>query len=202
MPSKKVDTTNTATGSSPEKTRPKSEGRTTTLLKILGSIVTVVSGIVGLLFLFLPDLQPDEPDEPPSNQQAKLSELRLDPNITRAQYLDRMDYASKGFPKKELAVRGAFVEYRVEIVGYKGELLILKWELIDALSGDQLDEDRSDGWVPAVNRAAASDGIFVPLPRKTRMYYVRLELLRKGQYGFVPLTRATTERFPGLLSVQ
>jgi hypothetical protein len=199
MPSREMGTKRKAAGASPEVTAPKSEGRATTLLKIIGSIVTVVSGIVGLLFLFMPDLRPEEP---PSNQQAKFSELRLDPNISRAQYLERMDYPSRGFPRKELAVRGAFLEYRVEVVGYKGELLILKWELIDESSGDQLQEDRSDGWVPPGNQGAASSGIFVPLPRKAGMFFVRLELLRKGEYGLVPLDSARTERFPGLLSVR
>lgn len=178
----------------PQEARPDG-GRGMTLLKLVGTVVTVVSGIVGLVFLLLPQLKPEGP---PQNQQANLSKPRVEPNISRAQYLRRTDDELAGFTKKELAVRGAFIELRVEIVGYKGKLLVLKWELIDASNGNQLHDERSDGFIAPANEGAVTQRLFVPLPRRPGTFFVRIELLREGKYGPIPLASTRTERFPGL----
>jgi hypothetical protein len=199
VPSKPAVTRKDVVEPAREVSGPKGERGVTALLKIAGAIVTVVSGIIGLLFLLLPGLRPDEP---PANQQAKLSELSLDPNISRAQYLARTDSQSRGYTKKELAVRGAFIECRVEIIGYKGQLIVVKWELIDASSGEELHDEKSDGFIPDANQAAATQPLFVPLPRREGSFYVRLELVRQGEYRLVSLDKAKTERFPGVPQVR
>jgi hypothetical protein len=180
---------------SAENTEVKSERGAMGLLKIAGALVAVVSGIIGLLFLLLPDLKPEGS---PSNQQAHLSELMLEPNISFAQYLERTGQKSAGFSKRDLAVRGAFIEARITIVGYKGVVFPLKLELIDKASGKIVSTDDSDAFVPGSNEQSDTPGFFVELPRKKGMFWVRLQLLRPGEYGLVQAAAKKTELFPGL----
>jgi hypothetical protein len=154
-----------------------------------------VSGIVGLLFLFLPQLRPEDP---PRNQQANLSKPTVEANISRRQYLERADLQIGGFTKKELAERGVFIELGVHIIGFEGKLLTLKWELIDAVSSDQIHDERSEGLIPPTDEGTVTERLFVPLPRKPGTFRVRIELLREGKYGPIPLASTRTQPFPGL----
>ena len=180
-------------------TEGKSESGAMTLLKVVGAIVGVVSGIVGLLFLLVPDLRPEGS---PENQQASLSEPLLERNISRAEFLNRMEFRSEGWTENELAARGAFVETRATAVGYKGVPLMIKWELIDVSTGDTVGGDNTDGFMTPSNEGGVVQGFFVPLPRKEGMFYVRLQLVHEGEYSPVPLDVKKTERFPGLPSAQ
>jgi hypothetical protein len=177
----------------------KSEGGAMTLLKVAGAIVAIVSGIIGLLFLILPDLKPEGS---PSNQQANLSDLILYPNTSFAQYLERTGQTSEGFSKKELAVRGAFVEVRITIIGYEDVTFVLEWELIEESSGEIVSRDDSDRFTPHTNEQSDTPSFFADLPQKEAMFFIRLQLLRPGEYGLVPAATEKTESFHGLAPTQ
>ena len=122
----------------PVESAPSSEGRVMRIAKQAGVVVGLLSGIVGLLFLFLPQLKPEAPPLPAAEQLGTLSGLILDPDATRGQYLERTDQSKQGFTTEQLARRGAFIRFRVEILGYKSKTLPLQRELVDAHTGDEI----------------------------------------------------------------
>jgi hypothetical protein len=165
------------------------------LLALAGTIVALVSGIAGLVFLFKPDLKPSGEA---AKQAATLSHLRLKPNASFREYLARADLPATGFTKAQLARRGALLRFRVQITGFEDERLTLKWELLDAASGDQIDESRATTITPSTETNEATWSFWVPLPKRAGKFFAVVELKQQKQNYLLALDTLETDPFPGL----
>jgi hypothetical protein len=151
--------------------------------KIFGGVaagVGFVSSVAGLVFLFAPWLQPDDDDAaqppPPAARFGRLTGLVLDPDATRRQYLDRTDQAKLGFTEAQLAQRVAFVQFRVELVGFSGTKVPMQLELVDARTGDELTQISAFTVTPPTDHESAPWHDWVPLRRGTGRYVIVIKL--------------------------
>jgi len=160
---------------------------------VASALVGFAAALAALIFLLWPSLKPEGP---PASRGAKLENLSVDRDITFGQYLERIEQSRRPYGPAQLAERGAFVEFSFAIEGYKGERLPLRWQLIDARTGEQLDHSRDLLIRPLANRDSAGWSVFVRTPPgRTRRMYVQLQLY--NDTGDVPLTRVRTEVFRG-----
>jgi hypothetical protein len=165
------------------------------LLALAGTIVGLVSGIVGLVFLFKPDLQPSGEA---AKQAATLSQLNMKPNASFREYLARVDLPATAYTEGQLARRGALLRFRVGITGFEGDRLILKWELFDAASGDQINESRATTISPTTETNEATWHFWVPLPRRAGKLYAVVELKQQKEHHLLALDTLETDPFRGL----
>ena len=150
----------------------------------------VVASATALIFTFAPDLQPS-PDAP--TQSAKLSELNVDEGASFAQYLARIDQPNDGYTKALLARRGALLDFRVRIEGFKDRTLVLKWELFDRQSGDQIDESTAIE-VEATNQTnEATWQFWIPVPREGGPFFAVVDLLEQKPNHQLKLATLRTE---------
>jgi hypothetical protein len=149
--------------------------------------------VVGGLFALWPSIKPA--DAPPATKAARLSNLTLDRDTTFGQYLDRKELPRKPYPPAQLARHGAYVEFHFGIEGYRGKRLPLRWQLVDAGTGDQLDQSRDIAITPDATTDQGNWDVWVPLPRGHRRFYVQVQLY--DDHGVVPIGRVRTERFAG-----
>jgi hypothetical protein len=157
------------------------------------AVVGFAATLTGLIFALWPALKPEGP---PAVRSAKLSNLAVDRNITFGQYLDRIEQSRRPYGRAELAERGVLVQFDFAIQGYKGKRLPLRWQLIDARSGEQLDQSRDLLITPLASSDSGSWPVWVKTPRgRSRRLYVQLQLY--NDRGSVPLSRLRTETFSG-----
>ena len=163
----------------PTPPKPESEAVGRSLKKIftaVAAVLGVVTSATALIFTFAPDLQPSG-DVP--TQSAKLSELTVDEGATFAQYLARIDQPTDGYTNVFLQRRGTLLDFRVRIEGFKGRTLVLKWELFDRGSGDQVDESRAIQ-VEATNQTnEATWQFWIPMPRTGGPFFAIVDLLEQ-----------------------
>jgi hypothetical protein len=164
-------------------------------LALAGTIVALISGIAGLVFLFKPDLKPTGEA---AKQAATLSHLRMKPNASFSEYLARADLRATGFTEAQLARRGALLRFRVQITGFEGERLTLKWELFDAASGKQNDESKATTITPTTETNEANWAFWVPLPKRAGKFYAVVELKQQKQNYLLALDTLETDPFPGI----
>ena len=158
--------------------------------RLIGALVAVA--VVAAAFLVLwPALKPQDA---PATKAARLSNLTLDRDVTFGQYLDRKGLSRQPYGPAQLARRGAFVAFDFRIQGYHGKRLPLRWQLMDARTGDQLDQSRDVAITPAANTDQGSWDVWVPLPRGHKRFYIQVQLYDNA--GLVPIGRLRTERFP------
>jgi hypothetical protein len=167
-----------------------------TVLAQAATVVGVLSGVVGLMFLLRPDLQP-QPSSP--KRSATLALLDLQPRLTRRQYMQRthLSAAGSGLTPEQLDERGAVIEYRYAVIGYKGKELPVKHQLIDETSGDLVSEAEMYLIEPLVDEDTGAWHAFVPLPRRSGRFFVLLQLFEPE--GLVPLDRIKTRTFRSAL---
>jgi hypothetical protein len=84
-------------------------------------------------------VQPGTPRRSSPNSR----KLRVDDRATFANYLARIDQSPAGYTADQLARKGALLDFRVRIEGFKGKTLLLKWELFDDRTGKQRDESKA-----------------------------------------------------------
>jgi hypothetical protein len=147
-----------------------------TILGAVAAVLGVVASATALIFTLAPDLQPSPA---PETQSAKLSELTLDEGATFGQYLARIDQPTDGYTKVFLQRRGTLLDFRVRLEGFKGRTLVLKWELFDRGSGDQVDESRAIQ-VEATNQTnEATWQFWIPMPRTGGPFFAIVDLLEQ-----------------------
>ena len=161
-----------------------------TAYKVFGAAIGVVTSVTALVFTFAPDLRPS--GDPPA-QSAKLSELRVNPHASYGQYLARIDQPTGGYQPAQLRRRGALLDFRVRIEGFKGRSLLLKWELFDDVSGDQVNESKAVQITPTNQTNEATWQFFVPIPQKNRAYVAVVELLEQKPTHQLKLASLETE---------
>ena len=167
----------------------------TAMLAIAGTVVGLVSGIAGLVFLFQPDLKPTAEA---SKQAATLSQLRLKTNASFREYLAHADLPETPYTKEQLARRGALLRFRVQITGFEDQRLVLKWELFDSKSGDQVDESRDTTITPTTETNEATWPFWVPLPKRPGPFYAVVELKEQKKHHQLALDSLESDPFPGL----
>src|SRR6185312_8340052 len=104
----------------------------------IGAIVGVVGGIVGLVFLFKPGWKPQAP---PDVGKAEVTDIRAREPVTFARYLQRLKLPQGSLSPAQLRRRGALVEFDVQLTGFAGKQLPLRWELVDAKTNDPVASD-------------------------------------------------------------
>jgi hypothetical protein len=164
------------------------------LLALAGTIVGLVTGIAGLVFLFKPDLKPS-PEAP--EQAATLSQLSVRPDASFREYLARVDLPPTAYTKAQLARRGALLRFRVRITGFEGQRLILKWELFDSKSGEQVNESKATTIRPTAGTNEANWHFWVPLPRREGEFYAVVELQQQQEHHLLALDTVQTDPFRG-----
>lgn len=157
--------------------------------------IGLVSASVGLAFALWPDLQPERS---PSRQSASLSRLTVERDTSFGEYLARIDQPTSSYSRYQLARRGALLNFRVAITGFKGKHLKLKWELFDDATGAQVRESKAIVITPTNRTNVANWQFWIPLPKHRRPYFAVVELLEKKEHYNLKLDSRETPRFPGL----
>jgi hypothetical protein len=148
--------------------------------------------VIGIVAMLLPSLSPQNQ---PATRAARLSNPTLDSNVTFGQYLDRKGMSRKPYTATPalLARRGAYLRFDFRVQGFKGKNLPLRWQLIDADTGDQLDHSNAVSIRPDADTDQASWDFWVPFRRGHRRMYVELQLY--GPDGRVPIGRLRTDQY-------
>jgi hypothetical protein len=150
----------------------------------------LVIAVIGIFFMLWPSLRPDDT---PATKAARLSNPTLDRNISFGQYLDRKKLSRKPYQAPQLARRGAYLLFDFRVQGYKGKRLPLRWQLVDARTGDQVDQSSDISIRPDADTDQASWDFWVPFPRGHRRLYVQLQLYDED--GTVPIGRLRTAEY-------
>ena len=169
-------------------------------LRLAGEIAGVVStlvGVVGLLFVLAPNLKPEPP---PLRKEAFFGGIEVERNVTRAQYLQRIDQGVGSYGHEQLQETGVLVRFNVVMTGHKGDDLPLRWALYDARTGGQIHKDVATTLTPEAETDQASWQVWTPLPKQRGAYYVLLQLFEED--GLVPINHAQTQAFGGVASAQ
>jgi hypothetical protein len=173
--------------------RAKHRHPTAATITLVGTIVSIVSGIVALIFLLAPGLKPADPSQKPveapapetptpetPSLSAKITRLEVDPAATYGDYVTRQsgEKSLAGLPQNERAKRGAIVSFLVDITGYRGEQLSYRWFLYDAASHVPIRQCGGRGIVPlAEDIEDKPQLLFMPLPAREGTYYIAVDVV-------------------------
>ena len=162
------------------------------------AVAVAAATVLGAVYIVWPGARPDEP---PATKGADVTIETLD-RVTFRQYLDRVALSSSGYRRTQLERPGALVRVKLVVRGYRDKRLPLRWRIVDARSGDQIQQ--SEGhlqsedlfYKPYAIQDENIAPIWVPLPRgRNRRFFIEVELLDDG--GKTPLGGARTRRFGG-----
>lgn len=155
-------------------------------LGVAGGLVTILT----LVFLLRPGLQPKSAS---SVKRATLSGASVDRPVTFGEYLVRAKEPRAGMTPSLLKRDGVFIQFHVEVVGYDGRNLPLRWSVLNARTGATVfDAD------PLTLRPQAADDsadwpLWAPEPSRPGIYYVFVQLYDPG--GRVALAHLRTPSF-------
>jgi hypothetical protein len=156
----------------------------------LSAAVAFVGALVGLIFVLWPSLKPQGP---PVTKSVTLKNPTLS-KATFGRYLDRIARSRAPYEPDKLARHGRLVEFDLVITGYQDKALPLRWQLIDADIGDQIDQAHDILIVPTATTDTGTWHVWVPNPnRRSRHLFVQLELYER--LGSAPLGRLRTPLF-------
>lgn len=165
-----------------------------TIYKVLAALLGVASSATALVFTFAPDWVPTGD---PAAQSATLSDLRVDAEATFGKYLARVDQPAAGYTERQLQRRGALLDFRVRIEGFRGKTLLLKWELFDS-GGIQVNESKAIRITPTNETNEATWQLWVPLPPDRDRYVAFVELIEKKPTHLLKLASLETSELSGL----
>ena len=121
----------------------------------------------------------------------------MDEGATFAQYLARIDQPRSGYSDAALRRRGALLDFRVRIEGFKDRRLLLKWELFDQRSGDEVDESKAIQIEPTNETNESTWQFWIHVPRRGGPYVAIVELVeRKPSHLLKLATLRTSELHP------
>ena len=167
--------------------RPKNANRWNPMNHVTAAatIVGLITGVVSLVFLLRPELEPQaaEPKTPPARIAARLQQLSVRANVSRAEYLRRTDQDLTGFTKAQLAETGLFLRYRVTIRGFENLPLTLKREVFDSATGEEVSEESSITITPPKDAKNIERDwhTWATLPPAKGPYFVVVKLLAEGE---------------------
>jgi hypothetical protein len=165
------------------------------LYTIAAAVIGIASSATALLFTLAPDLRPT--GRAPA-QSAALSDLRVNPDATYGQYLARIDQPRAGFSDQQLGRRGALLDFRVRVEGFKGTTLLLKWELFDDETGREVNESKAIRITPTNQVNEATWQFWVPLPPDSGRYIAIVELMEQKEHHLLKLASLETTELRGL----
>lgn len=163
-------------------------------VRSIAAAVAFVGTLLGVVFVLWPSLKPESPSQ---TESVTLEKPTLDRKVTFGQYLDRIELSRAPYERDKLARRGVLVEFDFVITGYRDKELPVRWQLIDAESGDQLDQSRDVALIPEVTNQQGTWHVWVPTPRgRSRRLFVQIQLYDRP--GGVPLGRLRTRSFASI----
>ena len=149
------------------------------------TIVGLITGVASLVFLLRPELEPqaDKPKQPPARIAARLNQLSVRADVSRAEYLRRTDQDLTGFTRAQLAETGVFLRYRVTIRGFENLPLTLKREVFDAATGAEVSEESSITITPPkeAKNIERDWHTWATLPPRKGPFFVVVKLLAEGE---------------------
>ncbi len=155
----------------------------------IGALVGVLTSIVSFFVLVRPFWDGEETKK----QSATLSALDLE-RLTFRQYLDEVELSHTPYAKKQLGRPGVFAQFHVEITGFRGKSLPLRWQLLDERS-DIVRQDSLVSLEPHVDEDSGDWSFWAELPRRPGSFRIRVRLYRPER--LLPLTRIESKPFPG-----
>jgi hypothetical protein len=172
---------------------PRVRLRPVQLAKAVTAAVSFAATATALIFGVWPALKPDDP---PVTKAATLTNVTLD-RMTFGQYLDRIAQSHAGYRRPQLERAVAVVGLDFNIKGYRQQHLPLQWRIVDARTGDQLDQSRDLFLTPEAREDQARWSVWVPVPRgRDRRFFIEVELL--DDRGVVPLGQVRSDYFGGV----
>lgn len=181
------NTRESGTSSEPEKKR-----SVLVLAAEIGGVVSTLATVIGLVFVFAPNLKPEPP---PLRKEAVFREIEVERNVSRAQYLQRIDRGLGSYAPRQLRESGVLVRFNVVMTGHEGDDLPLRWALYDERTGSQIHRDMATTLTPEAETDEASWQVWTPLPKRRGPYYVLLQLFEED--GIVPIDHARSTAFEG-----
>lgn len=159
--------------------------------RTIGAGVLVLAGVAWLMFSLLPGHKPDAP----ATKGGRLTIATLD-RVNFGQYLDRISGSRSDYQRAELERAGVLVGMDLRVTGYRGKSLPVRWRVIDARTGDLVQQSAALSYRPDAEEDQNSWPVWIPLPRgRDRRFFAEIELL--DDRGATPLARARTHRFEG-----
>jgi hypothetical protein len=158
-------------------------------------VVGLISGVVGLFFLFFPQFRPER-HAPTPDQSASVSEVALNPRIRRGNFLDYTDQKKLGLTKPQLAEWGASAFTRVKIVGYRGKVLTLEGQVVNATSGEVVRTTRDFTVTPPAESVTHRWWDWTSLPPGRGSYVMVVKVLDEDQRAAIACGQ--TRQFGGL----
>jgi hypothetical protein len=173
----------------------KATGRSViALVAQVGTVVTVVSGIVSLVFVFRPGCQP-QPG--PDRAAAAISDVTVERGVSFGQYLQRLDYPAGTLSRDYLGRKGVLVQFHFKIDGFKGKPLPLQTQLINDDTHDLVGSTVSGiSLTPGTNAEEGDWFAWSVVPKTRHRYHVVVTI--KQPDGNVDLRAFPTPRFKGL----
>jgi hypothetical protein len=159
--------------------------------KATAAIVAFVGSALAVIFLLFPQLKPEAPSPV---RQVTLSQLELEPHVTFGAYLRRDHRDPGGLEAAVLKQPGALVTFHFVAEGYKDRRLPIVSQLINARTGNVMNENR-DRWLePEVTKDSGSWRAWAPLPSgRHRRVFIQVELYEPR--GVVPMRTLRTKTF-------
>lgn len=148
----------------------------------VGAGVGLLASLLSIIFLVWPSLQPEENAVVLA---ASLSNPTIERQVSLAEFYQRTrETPDPALSDAGLLTPGVVVGYDVAISGYNGEVLTLRWSMIDAGTLTRVTEDwlvDQPGWPDAGFKAEAAEDsatgeLWASLPATAGDYLVRLEL--------------------------
>ena len=171
-------------------------GELSTTVKTAGGIAGALAAVLGLVFLLFPDLRPDPtPDE----SSATLSQPTLEQPVTFGQYLDRVELPRDPYTSEQLGEAGALAVLEVEIEGYNGKRLPLRWFVLDTTTHEIVNQQsRRHAFEPDREVATFSWPVWAAVPAEPGTFKLVFEIYPPGARPGGPqaaLHRVETEPF-------
>jgi hypothetical protein len=148
------------------------------LVKQAGAAAAAIASVIGLVVLVLSFVREDE-----TPRTATLAARdQVDLNISLREYLEeyRNEEPPAGVTAERLARNGNVFFFDVELEGFEGERLVLRWSRFDATIRRRLPDvafpEQQEELVAGRNRRIATD-VWAPLPANVDAFFVRAELL-------------------------
>jgi len=136
----------------------------------IGTLVGLISAIVTLVLVFRPWWKPQDVGK------AAISDIVVRQPYTFRRYLQRVRIAPQDLTRAYLARRGVLVAFHYEITGLRGKNLPLRWELSDNETNELIAEKNAFGLVPSTNDEGGDWGVWVPMPKRGREYYITVTI--------------------------
>jgi hypothetical protein len=165
------------------------------LIAQIGTVITVVSGIVSLVFVFRPGCQPQRG---PDRAAAAISDVTVERGVSFGQYLQRLDYPSGSLSKEYLGRKGVLVQFHFKIDGFKGKSLPLQTQLINDDTHDLVADSTARGisLMPGTNSEEGDWFAWSLVPKTRHSYHVVVTIEQPD--GNVDLRAFPTPPFKGL----